>query len=270
MRNNTIGIVMPTFNSAQYLDASIRSVISQDYTDWLLFVSDDGSTDDTYNIVHEFMKVDQRIHWLDSKDKHSGVCCARRRGILAANTEWIAFLDSDDIWHPNKLSAQIELAKRKNASFVFTASTFIDNNENLLDYTLHVPTQVGYPEILKQDIISCSSVLIRKELLAGCFNDTDAYICEDFAAWIRILRDREAYAIGADIPLLQYRLHVRSLSANKLKSACRTFKTYRASGLSICNAVWAWVHYVHRSIIKYSHIGWAKGKIFFQNDRLQK
>lgn len=264
MKYDTIGIVMPTFNSAQYLANSIRSVVSQDYTDWLLFVSDDGSTDDTYDIVHEFMKVDQRIHWLGSKDGHKGVCHARRRGILAANTEWIAFLDSDDIWCPNKLSTQIALAKRDHASFVFTASAFIDNKENLLDYTLHVPTQVGYPEILKQDIISCSSVLIRRTLLETSFQKEDAEVCEDYAAWIRVLRDHDLYAVGIDMPLLQYRLRARSLSANKLQSAYRTFKTYRASGLSMRDTVWAWLHYVHRSIIKYSQIAWAKGKNCFR------
>ena len=160
MKNETIGIVMPTYNSAQDVAETIRSVLAQDYTDWMLFVSDDGSTDETFHIVQEFMKNDQRIVWLDATEGHKGVCAARRRGIAASNTKWIAFLDSDDIWRADKLSAQMKLIEERHASFVFTASSFIDDKGNLLDYILHVPEQVGYPEIVKQDIISLMATVV--------------------------------------------------------------------------------------------------------------
>lgn len=266
VKNEIIGIVMPTFNSEKYVADAIASVIKQDYTNWILFVVDDCSQDNTRQIVMEFMQQDMRIRWLESPKNHMGACGARYRAIQAAQTPWIAFLDSDDVWAPNKLSMQLQIAEQQQASFIFTGSAFLDANGNLLDYVLNVPERIGYPEILKQDIISCSSVLIRRTLLDNCFQKADAEVCEDFAAWIRVLRNREEYAVGIDMPLLQYRLRPGSLSANKLQSAYRTFKTYRASGLSIRDSVWAWSHYVHRSIIKYSQIGWAKGKLFFRQD----
>ena len=258
MKEETIGIIMPTYNARKYVADAIRSVMDQDYANWLLLVLDDGSSDNTCEIVREFMRKDDRIRLLESTGGHRGVCNARSRGIEAAETPWIAFLDSDDMWLPDKLSTQLRVAHLEQSGFVFTGSAFMDSCGQLLDYILHVPERVGYPGILKQNIISCSSVLIRAELLRDCFKPSDAGICEDFAAWIRVLRDLEQYAVGIDRPLLQYRLSPGSLSSNKLRNAFKVLKTYRACGLSVWETLRAWVYYVHRGLRKYGQIRRAK------------
>lgn len=260
VKNETVGIVVPTYNSGQYVARTIQSVINQEYRDWVLLLSDDGSTDDTAKIVQEFMKTDDRIRWLAATEGHVGVCNARRRAIAAADTEWIAFLDSDDVWRPDKLRVQMEAAREKQADFLFTAANFVDENDRMLEYTHHVPERIGFPEILKQDIIHCSSVLIRKELLGDTFRATDEDVCEDFAAWIRIMRDRKVDAVGVDVPLLLYRRRSESRSANKLLNAYRVIKTYQACDLSVREMVWAWCHYVYRSLSKYTRIWIGKKK----------
>lgn len=260
VKNETIGIVVPTYNSGQFVARTIQSVIDQEYKDWILFLSDDGSTDDTAGIVREFMQRDDRIRWLEATEGHVGVCNARRRAIAASDTEWIAFLDSDDVWQPDKLRIQMEAARERNADFLFTAANFVDENDRMLDYTHHVPEWIGYPEILKQDIIHCSSVLIRKELLGNTFLPTDENVCEDFAAWIRIMRDSKIDAAGVDIPLLLYRRRSESRSANKLLNAYRVIKTYQACDLPAGEIVWAWCHYVYRSLSKYTRIWIGKKK----------
>ena len=255
MNRETVGIVMPAYNAERYIEEAIRSVREQDHADWVLYVCDDGSRDRTREIVLGCAEVDPRIQWIESGEGNTGVCGARRRGIQAAQTDWIAFLDSDDRWLPDKLSSQLAAAAQHGCRFVFTASGFMEADGEVKSHVLHVPERITYPEILKQNIISCSSVLIRRELLEGSFTEEDAKVCEDFAVWIRILRDREPYALGIDRPLLQYRLLPGSLSSNKIKNAYKVLKTYFACGVPVPEAIGAWVQYVFRSLRKYGKLG---------------
>ena len=255
MNGAMVGIVMPAYNAERYIEDAIQSVRAQNHGDWILYVCDDGSKDRTKEIVLACAEQDSRVRWIESPEGNTGVCGARRRGIQTAQTPWIAFLDSDDRWLPEKLSAQLEAAAQYDCGFVYTASGFLEEDGALKSHVLHVPERIAYPEILKQNIISCSSVLIRRELLEGAFSDADAAVCEDFAVWIRILRDREPWALGIDRPLLQYRLLPGSLSSNKIKNAIKVLKTYQACGVPMLSAVGAWMQYVLRSLRKYGKLG---------------
>lgn len=248
-----ISIVMPAYNSEKYIRNSIESVLAQTHTDWELIIADNGSDDTTQDIVRSFSEIDPRIRSLKA-DQHRSAAYARRFAIDNARGEWIAFLDSDDLWTADKLSIQLAEAERQNCGFVFSGSAFIDSEGDEKDYVLHVPGKVSYAEILKQNIISCSSVLIRRELLDGCFTETDNDICEDYAAWIRVLRDRNVTAVGIDRPLLIYRMGSSSLSSNKIKSAVRTYKTLRRTGVKLPLALRSWISYVYRNLKKYTSI----------------
>ena len=242
-----VSVVMPARNSEKTLAQSIESVLAQTCADWELLVVDNGSSDRTAAIVSEYAEKDRRVRLLSC-----GIPCAaaaRRRGIDEARGEFVAFLDSDDLWLPEKLSAQLALG----ANFSFTGCAYINADGSHRDTVLHAPERVGYPEILKQNVIPCSSVLVRRALLEGCFTETTNELSEDFAAWIRILR-RGAIAVGLDQPLLRYRLSANSLSGNKLRSAIRCFKMYRSVGLSVPQAMRWWLSYVARSVMKYSRL----------------
>lgn len=248
-----ISVIMPARNSAEFIYESIMSVREQSFEDWELIVADNGSTDGTAQLVHEAELQDSRIHYYSTPSELPSVAETRRFAISKAAAPWIAFLDSDDLWAPDKLEKQLLFSQELEANFVFTASDFISQNGNKLRYVLHAPKKVSYPRILHQDIISCSSVLIRKELLSDCFTE-DTSLSEDYSAWIRILRDRERYAYGLDEPLLHYRLVRTSLSSNKFKSAVRTYKTYRHMGISFPYTAFNWTIYVCKSLLKYGGI----------------
>lgn len=246
-----VSIVMPAFNSESYIAQSIESVQKQTFTNWELLIAYSDSGDQTQQIVAEYAKYDPRIHFLENTSNIPIAARNRYYGIQAARGKWIAFLDSDDIWLPEKLEIQLKAAEEKKSKFLFTASAFIDCKGSSRKYILHVPEEISFPEILKQDIISCSSVLIEKELLEGCFVEKDQRVSEDFSAWIRILRRTGICANGINQPLLQYRISRNSISSNKLQSALRTFRTYRYMKLSFAKSVYYWCHYVLRSIRKY-------------------
>lgn len=243
-----VSIIMPALNSEKTLAAAVDSVIAQTVQDWQLLIVDNGSDDATRDIAGRYAQADRRIRLLTDCPVRCAAA-ARRRGIDEAGGEFIAFLDSDDLWAPEKLELQLQTE----ADFVFTGCAYLNADGSERDSILHVPQRVGYPEILRQNVIPCSSVLVRAGLLEGCFTETTNEVSEDYAAWIRILR-RGVTAVGIDRPLLRYRLSADSLSGNKLRSAVRCFRMYRQVGLSLPQAIRWWLSYVTRSVVKYSRI----------------
>src|SRR5690554_3761048 len=123
-----ISIIMPAYNAENTIKESIQSVIKQTYANWELIIIDDCSQDGTIEIITRFLH-DKRITLLKNKE-NSGVAKTRNIGIKSAKYEYIAFLDSDDIWANNKLEKQVEVIKTKHADFVFTAVKYIDNKNN--------------------------------------------------------------------------------------------------------------------------------------------
>ena len=156
-----ISIIMAAYNAERTISEAIQSVVNQTYIDWELIVVDDCSQDQTKEVVRSFM--DSRIRMLQN-EKNSGVSYTRKKGLESANGEWIAILDSDDKWEPDKLQKQIGLAKEQSAKLVFTGSGFMDNDGNPIDWQLHVPKTINYRRLLKQNLISNSSVLVETDL----------------------------------------------------------------------------------------------------------
>ena len=248
-----ISIIMPAYNSEKYIEKAILSVCRQDYIDWELIVIDDCSTDSTAEIVKKMAKSDSRIRYIKNS-RNRGVAKSRNRGIASALGEWIAFLDSDDCWSSDKLSQQMNCALQNHAHFIFSGSAFMDQSGRKLQYYLRVPKKITFYELLKQNIISCSSVLIKKELLEQYPMRCSKNMHEDFAVWLQILRDTGEPAYGVNRPLLIYRITPGSKSNNKIKAACMTYRVYRYIGLSSAKSLWYWMHYSIRSLKKYSKI----------------
>lgn len=249
--NVAISVVMPAYNSEKYIKDSILSVLKQRYSNFELLVIDDGSTDRTENIVTQIMQEDARVI-LHKLPCNQGVSVARNYGVSMANGEWIAFLDSDDCWAPQKLEKQLELAKLCQSEFLFTGSAFMDENGKLVRYMLSVPEKIRYCDLLKQNLISCSSVLIKKNLIQQ-YPMQSLNIHEDYVTWLQILRDG-TIAHGVNLPLLIYRIHSLSKSGNKLKAARMNYNSYRYVGLNLRESVYYMLQYMVRSLIKYGKI----------------
>ena len=218
-----ISIIMAAYNAEKTIEQAINSVLSQTYPDFELLVVNDCSTDKTAMLAEAIVKKDDRVR-LISNEKNSGVSYTRKHGLEEASGEWVAILDSDDAWAPEKLEKQINLQKKTNADLLFTGSAFMDADGKPIDWYLAAPAEVTYRQLLKQNVLSNSSALVRKELYAKYYAVGDG-MHEDFALWLNILKDgRKAY--GVDEPLLIYRIAKSSKSGNKFKAAKMNWNTY--------------------------------------------
>lgn len=247
-----ISIVMPAYNAEKTIQESIQSVLLQTYHNWELIVVDDCSKDSTHTLVLNMAKSDCRITVLQNTHNF-GVSSSRNLGITMACGEWIAFLDSDDIWKKDKLEKQVGMiSQRLDADLIFTGSAFIDSKGNKSSYCLDVPSKISYHGLLKQNVISCSSVLIRKYLVMKYPMKYDE-MHEDYAVWLQVLRDG-GHAYGLNEPLLIYRLSNNSKSSNKKKAAYMTYKVYRYMGLGFMESLYYFSWYVWRNLRKYQKI----------------
>lgn len=248
-KTGLVSIIMAAYNSEKTIGIAINSILDQTYTDWELLVINDCSKDRTVEIVTSY--TDSRIRLLQN-DKNSGVSISRKKGMEAANGEWIAVLDSDDAWAPDKLEKQIKLANDTGAELIFTGSAFMDDDGKPIDWQLHVPTTLPYRELLKQNLVSNSSVLVKATLYKQFYAIGDE-MHEDFAIWLGITKTgRVAY--GIDEPLLIYRLAKSSKSSNKLKAAKMNWNTYRYVGLNPVAASYYMCWYIVKGLLKYRHL----------------
>lgn len=246
-----ISIIMAAYNTEKTIEQAINSVSSQTYTNFELLVVNDCSKDRTVELVKDIVAKDSRVR-LISNVKNSGVSYTRKHGLEEAKGDWIAFLDSDDAWEPEKLEKQIVLQRRTNADLLFTGSAFMDSEGHPIDWCLHAPKEVTYRQLLKQNVLSNSSALVRKELYAKYYAIGDG-MHEDFAIWLSILKEgKKAY--GVDEPLLIYRIAKSSKSGNKVKAARMNWNTYRYVGLNLMEAIYYECWYIFNGIRKYRNL----------------
>ena len=246
-----VSIIMAAYNAEKTIELAIESVLNQTYSNFELLVINDCSKDGTAKLVEAFSAKDNRVR-LISNEKNSGVSYTRKHGLEEANGSWIAILDSDDAWTPEKLEKQIELQRRTNADLLFTGSAFMDSEGHPIDWYLHAPAEVTYRQLLKQNVLSNSSALVRKELYSRYYAIGDD-MHEDFAIWLSILKDgKKAY--GVDEPLLIYRIAKSSKSGNKVKAAKMNWNTYRYVGLNVVEAAYYEAWYMFKNIMKYANL----------------
>lgn len=246
-----VSIIMAAYNAEKTIELAIESVLNQTYSNFELLVINDCSKDGTAKLVEDFSAKDNRVR-LISNEKNSGVSFTRKHGLEEANGSWIAILDSDDTWAPEKLEKQIELQNRTNADLLFTGSAFMDSEGRPIDWYLHAPAEATYRQLLKQNVLSNSSALVRKELYAKHYAVGDG-MHEDFAIWLSILKEgKKAY--GVDEPLLIYRIAKSSKSGNKIKAAKMNWNTYRYVGLNVVEAAYYEAWYMFKNVMKYANL----------------
>lgn len=244
-----ISIIMAAYNAEKTIEKAINSVLAQSYQNWELIVINDCSKDKTVSIVESI--ADPRVRLIHNP-VNSGVSVTRHRGVEEAKGEWLAILDSDDAWEPEKLEKQVQRQIEKNADLLFTASSFMNADGEPIDWVLHAPEQIDYRTLLKQNLVSNSSVLVRKALYQAHELQGDG-MHEDFACWLRILKTG-VKAYGVDEPLLIYRISATSKSGNKLKAAKMNWNTYRAVGLNVFEAGYYMVWYTVNGLKKYKNL----------------
>lgn len=242
-------VVIPVYNREMYIERTIRSVLDQTYPNFEVIVVDDGSTDKSVAILRDLAERDPRMIVVQN-DKNRGVAETRNRGIQMAKGRYIALLDSDDLWLENKLSQQIQLMKDKAAQLVFCSYGFLDREGRSIGETFRVPLEVHLNQLLKRNVISCSTVLGERQLfLDHPFNKK--FYHEDLVAWVDMLGECKV-AYGIQEELAQLTIASSGKSADKLLCARERWRIYREHmQMNGLRAGYYFVHYVLHSVVKY-------------------
>lgn len=212
-------IIMPAYNAEKFIFESIESILQQTFIDYELLVINDCSSDNTVKIVEEYQKKDARIKLLHN-EQNSGVAITRNKGIEAAKYPYICFLDSDDLWEPDKLQEYLKTFEKGNdVIYSFYTRFNQDGNVNLVK----APLSVTYNELLKGNCIGNLTGAYNAEKL-GKFYQKDIRH-EDYLMWLEILKQVEQ-AVCIPRNLACYRVSDQSLSSNKVKSLLWTWNIY--------------------------------------------
>lgn len=239
-----VSVIMPAYNAQEYIEKAIRSVLDQTVADLELLVLDDGSTDNTCEIVEALSAQDSRIV-LIRNERNLGVARTRNRGLEQFQGRYVAFLDSDDVWHPEKLETQLARMQETGAYLVYSSYAIVDGAGGKVSADYLVPEKVSYKQLLKENLIGCSTVVLSSEI-AKKFRFNPEYYHEDYVLWLQILKEKYVVA-GCKAVLVDWRYVEDSRSYDKLNSAKKRWNIYRrllklsvfkSAGL-FCSYAWA-------------------------------
>ncbi len=212
MKKGLVSVIMPTYNCGKFISETIKSIQAQTYDNWELIIVDDCSTDNTEEKVNA-LKKDKRIRYIKLKE-NSGAAVARTKSMQEANGEYMAFLDSDDIWLPEKLDKQIKFMKDNKYSFTCTSYEQINEKGEKLNKIIKSKAKANYNRILLDCPVGNSTVMYNvKEL--GKFEVPNIRKRNDDALWLQIIK-KAKYIYGLNEVLMQYRIREKSISSNKL------------------------------------------------------
>lgn len=246
-----ISIVTPVYNAAAFIRQTMEMVQAQTYTDWELILVDDGSKDNSCELIEDYLKEnpDERIR-LIKKGINEGAALSRNRGIKEAKGRYIAFLDADDVWLTHKLQRQMEFMKEKDAGFVFSAYEFGDEEAIGTGRIVHVPDSLTYKKALSRTVIFTTTVLLDTTKVSKDLIYMPNVPSEDSATWWQILRNGHV-ARGLDEVLAIYRRPRKSLSSNKLKAIQRIWYLYRkVEKLSLPSSCIAFMGWAYRATVR--------------------
>ena len=219
-----VSIIMPSYNTAQFIAKSIGSVIAQDYRDWELIIVDDCSTDGTDDIVKPFL-ADGRIKYLKN-EINSGAAVSRNRALRHAKGKWIAFLDSDDLWMPQKLSRQIDFMEKNGYRFSYTNYAEINAEGNRNGITVTGPRRITKTGFFNYCWTGCLTVMYDREAV-GLIQIADIKKNNDYAIWLKVCRKADCYLLDEELALYR-RGREGSVSTHSIKTMIGWhYKLYR-------------------------------------------
>ena len=247
-RRPLISVVMPNYNGAAFFDKAIESVLKQTYTNFELIIVDDSSADDSVLVLEKMAETDARIRLIPLA-KNGGVANARNAGIREAKGRYIALIDNDDTWEPDKLERQLRLAEN-GAQIVYTSYDLVDENGARLREPFLIPEKTSFKEMLSCNVIGCSTVFIDAQLLKEHPFRSDIYH-EDYALWMELLRI-PVNAAGDPKVLMHYRKMPGSRSDNKVNAAKMRWDIYRqVLGLGFFTSARAFLGYAVNGVRKH-------------------
>lgn len=237
-------IIMPSWNCGAFVEESIRSVQAQTFGNWELLFQDDCSTDDTRATVLRMAADDQRIKY-ECNERNSGAAMARNAALRRARGRWIAFLDSDDLWLPEKLERQIQFMIEKAAHFSYTEYEEIDEGGHPLGRIISGPKKISRFGMFSYCWPGCLTVMYDREFI-GTIQIPEIKKNNDYAMWLKVIKRTECRLLGEN--LAKYRKRTGSISntnySSLIKWHYRLFREIesanvaRASLLTLNNLFW--------------------------------
>ena len=208
-----VSIIMPSYNTSKYIKETIESVLVQSYENWELIIVDDCSTDNTDDVVNQYL-ADERIHYMKN-EKNSGAAVSRNRALREAKGKWIAFLDSDDLWYPEKLEKQIEFMVNGDYHFSYTNYEEIDEQSNPLGVSVTGPKKITKQGMFNYCWMGCLTVMYDAETI-GLVQIEDIKKNNDYAMWLKVCRKADCYLLTEQ--LAKYRKRSGSISRHGIKT----------------------------------------------------
>ncbi|MDG5786702.1 glycosyltransferase family 2 protein [Evansella sp. AB-P1] len=245
-----ISIITPAYNSERFIRDTVESVLRQTFTNWEMIIVDDYSSDQTIEIIKEYMEQDERIK-LIQLERNSGPAVARNTAMEHARGRYFAFLDSDDQWLPEKLEKQLTFMEENDIAFSYTNYIKINERGEEVCSVGNIPPKVNYHQLLKENVIGCLTVMLDTEK-TGKVKMVNIRSRQDYVLWLSICKKgHTAYCLQEVLSV--YRVVENSLSSNKIKMAKQNWKVYREiEKLSLLKSTWYFLFYVYFKIKKYS------------------
>lgn len=219
MNNGLVSIIMPSWNTGRFIKETIDSVLAQTYENWELLIVDDCSTDNTDEIIAGYK--DQRIKYFKN-EKNCGAAITRNKAMREANGEWIAFLDSDDLWAPEKLEHQIDFMKKNGYSLSFTEYEKIDEDSIPLNIYVTGPSKVNKHDIYNYDYIGQLTMMYSAKQF-GVIQIKDIKKNNDYAIRLQLYKKPNTCAYLLKENLAKYRVRKISISHDKFR---KKFKSH--------------------------------------------
>lgn len=241
-----VSVIIPAYNSADSICQSVDSALCQGVSLEIIIVND-CSTDATEEILEKYSS-NPAVRYIKN-DHNLGAAGSRNKGVTLARGKYIAFLDADDWWEPDKLKKQISLIEKKNTVLCSTARLLVNPDGTSMNKVIPVPEEITYHTLLKHNCINCSSVLLLRDVaLEFPMEHEDSH--EDYIMWLKILQKYKT-ACAINEPLLNYRLSAAGKSGSKLNSAKMTFKVYRYMGFGLLKSLLCFFSYAVHGVLKY-------------------
>ena len=211
---NTVDIILPCFNCENTINATLKSVKSQSYKKWRLFIIDDGSQDKTFSKIKSYSK-NKKIKIIKiKKNKGAGFC--RNLALKYSKSEYVAFIDSDDIWKKNKLKIQLKFMTNNKYMFSYTNYiAFKKNNKNVAKRKILIPNSFNKKQFIKNTSICTSTMMIKRSIIKNT-KFTNTKRCEDFFFKCQLLKNYTAYRVNKYLTF--YRVSENSLQSSKIRN----------------------------------------------------
>lgn len=205
--NDLVSIIMPSYNTGRFIRETIESVLAQSYSTWELIIVDDCSNDNTDDVVNQYL-TDERIRYIKN-DTNSGAAISRNRALREAKGKWIAFLDSDDLWEPDKLQKQISFMRDNDYHFSYTNYIEIDEESNANRKRVTGPKRISKHGMYNYCWMGCLTVMYDADTV-GLIQIADIKKNNDYAMWLKVCKKANCYLLNET--LARYRKRSGSIS----------------------------------------------------------